>query len=237
MPDPYPYAIEDAEADIAALRGQADRLSEILALSDSTDAPGTPASGYYLFSLSGRPNIVRASGGQDILSGSSSVAVSSVTVAGAVGSIASVTVAAAEMIAGSAYELTAFGNGTFGNPAGFMTWIPSLNGTGIGVANGPAAAAFAVGQALRWTATARFTVRTAGAGGTLVAALDGVVTQAVNNITPGTAANNSVPFACGPSATTAVNTTVSNTLDMRADTSNGTGGTLTAIGAYLKRVA
>lgn len=232
-----PYTMEQAETDIANLRALVDRLTEILSIGDSAIVPNTPGSGFTLFSASNVPGVVLASGLTENLSGGGQVSIGSTTVAGVAGDIASITVPANDMITGAVYELVAFGNGTFANPAGIITFAASLNSVAIGIANGPAAAAFSAGAALRWTATARFVVRSTGTGGTLVAMCDGTITMTANNIIPGTAADNSVPFSAGPAATTAVNTTISNTFDIRVDTSGGTGGTLTAIGAYLKRVA
>src|SRR5258707_12753711 len=48
------YTLEDAETDIAPLRGQVDRLSEVLTKLDSTDPPNTPAAGLIHYSIGGQ---------------------------------------------------------------------------------------------------------------------------------------------------------------------------------------
>ena len=47
------YRLEDAETDIATLRGQLDRLSEVLTKNDSTDPPNIPAAGLIHHSVTG----------------------------------------------------------------------------------------------------------------------------------------------------------------------------------------
>ena len=61
-----PYTLEAAEEDIAALRGQVDRLAEILAQQDFSpagSAPNTPAGGCSLFSAAGHQKYASPDGG------------------------------------------------------------------------------------------------------------------------------------------------------------------------------
>lgn len=56
------YTLEDAELDIANLRGQVDQLTEILKMADSQADWGTPASGSWLYSLAGHLKFASADG-------------------------------------------------------------------------------------------------------------------------------------------------------------------------------
>src|SRR5260370_20446649 len=57
-----PYSLEDAERDIAALRGQVDRLTEVLTKNDSTDPPTNPAAGLIHYSLGGHHKYASSDG-------------------------------------------------------------------------------------------------------------------------------------------------------------------------------
>jgi hypothetical protein len=57
-----PYTLEDAERDIATLRGQVDRLTEVLTKNDSTDPPTNPAAGLIHYSLGGQHKYASADG-------------------------------------------------------------------------------------------------------------------------------------------------------------------------------
>ena len=57
-----PYSLEDAERDIAALRGQVDRLTEVLTKNDSTDPPANPAAGLIHYSLGGHHKYASSDG-------------------------------------------------------------------------------------------------------------------------------------------------------------------------------
>jgi hypothetical protein len=58
-----PYSLEDAETDIATLRGLVDRLTEAVTLTDATDPPTNPATGAILYSLTGDVKYASADGG------------------------------------------------------------------------------------------------------------------------------------------------------------------------------
>src|SRR5258708_28229394 len=60
---PDAYTLEDAETDIATLRGQVDRLSEVLTKLDSTDPPNTPAAGLIHYSIGGQHKYASSDGG------------------------------------------------------------------------------------------------------------------------------------------------------------------------------
>src|SRR5258708_538881 len=57
------YTLEAAETDIATLRGQVDRLSEVLTKLDSTDPPNTPAAGLIHYSIGGQHKYASSDGG------------------------------------------------------------------------------------------------------------------------------------------------------------------------------
>ena len=57
------YRLEDVELDVATLRGQVDRLSEVLTKLDSTDPPNTPAAGVIHYSTGGQHKYASSDGG------------------------------------------------------------------------------------------------------------------------------------------------------------------------------
>jgi len=57
------YPLEDAETHVATLRGQVDRLSEVITKNDSTDPPNSPAAGLIHFSASGQHKYASSDGG------------------------------------------------------------------------------------------------------------------------------------------------------------------------------
>jgi hypothetical protein len=59
------YTLEDAESDIGTLRGQVDKLTEILTMNDSTQAPNVPSMGFSMFSLAGVPEFCSSGDGNN----------------------------------------------------------------------------------------------------------------------------------------------------------------------------
>jgi hypothetical protein len=57
-----PYSLEQAETDIASLRGLVDRMSEVLTQSDSTDPPVAPAGGIQGYSFAGEQKYADSAG-------------------------------------------------------------------------------------------------------------------------------------------------------------------------------
>lgn len=64
-----PYTLEQAEIDIAALRGQVDKLTEVLALNDSSQDLNVPSSGLNLYSLLGQGKYVSSADANDFFIG------------------------------------------------------------------------------------------------------------------------------------------------------------------------
>jgi hypothetical protein len=190
-----------------------------------------------VYDNNGVPHTRLPGGSHGNLSSCPQTKLTSTTVAGATGALASFSIPAGELQAGSVYELICGGGGTFGNPAGIITLGAGLNGAVIGIANGPAAASMGAGQNIRWAAVARFIVQTAGASGSVVGWVEWQFTQIANNVLPGTAADNTIPGVAGAANGVAINTTVANTLSIVVNDSAGTGATMTALAAYLKKVA
>jgi hypothetical protein len=62
MPAVEPYSLEQVELDLAALRGNVDRLSEVLTKLDSTDAPNIPAAGIIHYSMAGQHKYASSDG-------------------------------------------------------------------------------------------------------------------------------------------------------------------------------
>lgn len=182
----------------------------------------------------GSVQIIHPSGFTQNMVGASGAALSSATVTGTTGALATFTIPANDATSAGIYEFYAFGNGQWGSTQEVLTLGMSVNGSIVGNAQGPAAAAFAVSALFRWNCTGRIVFRSAGSSGELLATLEGIITMTANNIIPGTAADNSVPIACGNSATTAIDTTSAITVELVASTS-GT-ETITAVASYMKRV-
>jgi hypothetical protein len=62
VPAIEPYSLEQVELDLADLRGQVDRLSEVLTKLDSTDAPNIPAAGIIHHSMTGQHKYASSDG-------------------------------------------------------------------------------------------------------------------------------------------------------------------------------
>jgi hypothetical protein len=107
------------------------------------------------------------------------------------------TIPAGEPSVGSAYELWCGGSGQWGSTQQALTMGFYLNSTQVGVGVTIAAAAFAANANFRWTACMRVACASTGGGGTWLGSMEGIVTQTSNSLLPGTAADNTVPFADG----------------------------------------
>jgi hypothetical protein len=107
----------------------------------------------------------------------------------------SYTIPANEAAANSAYELLTGGSGVWGSTQQALSFQITLAGTVLFANTTIANTAFAASAAFRWSARALIVCNAAGATGTWTGDLLGCLTQIANNINPGTAANNTVPFA------------------------------------------
>src|SRR5229473_1414470 len=110
MPAVDPYTLEDAERDIATLRGQADRLSEVLTKNDSTDPPNTPAAGLIHYSSAGQHKYASADG-NGYNTGHLSLYTTSLTT---VNSTSAFTLLSCPVSSGSTYRIDGIVRGTQG---------------------------------------------------------------------------------------------------------------------------
>lgn len=200
------------------------------------------SSGLLFADVNGRVGTVNPSGRASTLVGSSNVSVGTTTVtAAALTDIASATIPAGDAVAGSVYELEAFGNGVLGSTVQNLVFVAAIAGNPIGSPQGPAAGAWngVASAAFRWHARARIVVRTAGVGGTLVGNVEGCCSVVAGpNLIPGNTTDFTIPFSAGDSNTDAIDTTAANVFSIQCKWGSTTGAsTISAIGAYLKRVA
>jgi hypothetical protein len=227
------YTLEQAENDIATLRGQLDRLNEVLQLSNGP-TPNTPASGTAdLFASNGQIGYINASGLQMGLSGAQAATFPGTTVTQAtLNTLASATYPGNDADAGAVYELEVNGNGTQGSTAQSLQVATVFGGNTMatftwGSGFVPAS------QAFRWKVTIRVFCHTTGSGGTWSSEITGVADQFGTNITNSVAA-----VSCESSGTTAVSTTSNQTLALQAAWGSTTGApTLTSRVALFKRIA
>jgi hypothetical protein len=104
-----------------------------------------------------------------------------------------------EAVAGSAYELCAGGNGTWGSPQQKLTLAMFFNTSyGSGSGGKVDAAAFAASAAFQWQA--RIILVCADGVSSWTGTMSAVLQQVANAVIPGTAADNSVAVACTPPA-------------------------------------
>lgn len=105
------------------------------------------------------------------------------------------TIPAGDASSGTAYQITTFGNGTWGT-AEAITFSAALAGTEIGTAPQIAGAALSNAAAFDFEVTVTLICVSNGSSGTWVSSIRGLITESANAINPGTAADNPIPF-CG----------------------------------------
>lgn len=234
------YTLEQAEDDIATLRGQIDQLSEVLSLVPGP-VPGTPSSGTSIYAdPTGQPAWVDAAGLQMNASGAQLCTFPGTTVtAASLSNLATFTVPANDPEPGATYELEVFGNGTWGSTAQTLSLqctygsqTPAGGGLNIG------ASTFNTSQNFRWHACCRVWCVTTGSGGTWQFSIHGEVSVDGVNLVPGTTANNTGGFNCCTTTAVTVSTIANQTLALQASWNSTTGApTLTSQLAIPKRIA
>jgi hypothetical protein len=142
-----------------------------------------------------------------------------------------------DMAVGVAYRLSCGGDGTQGSTRQNMTFAAGLAGASVGFQPVIDATALAVSALFRWEAEILLIPVTTGGAATLHTRIKGCVTQSANNIIPGTAANNSIPFGGHSLAATAGDTTVANNFAVRFLWASTTGGpTITCRSTLFERL-
>lgn len=182
MAAPGIYTLEQAEEDIARLRGQVDALSEILALQESGLVPNTLAGAAQLYADPGAaPAAIYGSGLQMNLQGAELATFpGTVVTAAALTTLATATIPASDAEAGATYELECEGNWTQATTTAVtMQFATALGGTSdtnqiIGTTG------FTAGGTGRFWARARCYCVTTGSGGTWRTSIRAVMTPNAN---------------------------------------------------------
>lgn len=227
------YTIEQAEEDIATLRGQIQLLTEIIQMSNGP-TPNTPASGTVaLFASGGQPNYLNSAGLQMGLVGAQNATYPGTAVtAASLTNLGTFTIPANDAEVGAIYELEAEGNGTqAGTTATTLQLGVALGGTAA--SNQIMGSGFCpAGGTFRWSAAVRAICVTTGVSGTWRTKILATVCQ---NATP----NNAVTITDTQIATPITgNTTSSLTLALQAAWGTTTGSpTLTNQCQVPKRIA
>ncbi|SRR6266487_455401 len=176
------FTLEQAETEIAAIRGDHDILGEAHTFTDATDVPVTPAGGSVLYSQNGNAQAINDAG----WAGSLPVIatdISSTTVTAATSSNLSAVfnIPANDANVGTCYRITCGGNGTQASGTtrdltfGFYV-AGSPVGANVKIA-GASAATWGVSETFRWAVTAEITAVTLGVTGTLFGSMLGALSN------------------------------------------------------------
>lgn len=232
------YTLEDAESHIAQLRGQVDRLSEILILGNSfvpASQPGAAA----IYATGGQPQYVNPQGMAMGLSGAQLADTSTTTVTAS--SMQNLTagwpILAGDAVPGAIYRVTAFGSGTWGSTGTKLSFQGLLgSATNLGgdtISQG----AFPVSTGFRWNATVTVVCLTTGSGGTWTGIVSGSINESPNDSGLFTAATNALPFN-GASGAQALTTVATQNLQLQATWANSTfSATITSNCSFFERLA
>ncbi len=234
-----PYTLQQAEEDIATLRGQVDLLTEILAQSDSGTQPNTPSAGYLLYNAGGVPSYVNAAGLQMGLQGAQLATFpNTVVTAASLTNIASATYPAGDAEVGSIYDLEVWGNGSQGSTNQTLEFSVALGGAAMQNFTIGAGMFGTTGLAFRWHMTARVICVTTGASGTWKSLIFGEL-SGTGNLIPSNSSNPTGAFIqCEQTSTTTKDTTVNQTLSLQCAWGATTGGpSITSRISMFKRIA
>lgn len=234
-----PYTLEQAEEDIAELRGIVDLLTEAHSQVDSGTVPNTAdVNGYTWFSAAGQPSYINDVGMVMEVSGGqlANVSPTVVAVAGQT-TVASLVVPPGDSVPGSIYQLTAFGFGTTGSTGASNTQTCNLSHGGVGGGSQTAGSSlFGTSQAFRWWINASLVCITNGAGGTFFSYGCWALAQSGSNILPTSVQAVAIPI--GTSAAFSVDTTSTETFRINLNWGAVTGSpTLTSVAAFGQKIA
>ena len=166
-------------------------------------------------------------------------AVTTVTAAGPTSSNLSTVyvIPASDAAVGMAYRLTCGGDGQQGSTRQTLRFDVGFGGTSVGFGVIIDTTALAVSATFRWTATIMLIPITIGGSATLNNMISGCVTQAANNLIPGTAANNTIPFGGANITATTGDSTVANNFALRFQWGSTTGApTITNRSTIFERI-
>jgi hypothetical protein len=233
------YTLEQAEEEIADLRGQVDLLSEIIKLY-TQGIPNNPSPGQvelYGDSASNLPGAVLPSGMNGTMAICKTVWQPLNTVTSA-----SVTNLAAQQIPANdatnlaVYQIETWGDGTQGSTAQTLTFTVLLGGTQMRAVT-LAAGSMGTGQAFRWRAKARVILESAPGVSAAWQSYLKVNWSSTGNIGPSNS-NFAEGFTSEANLTSTVDSTVNNNLGISANWGATTGSpTLTSRVAMMGRIA
>lgn len=206
-------------------------------------APATLAGAAQLYATAGQPAYKNPAGLTVNLSGANLATVNINTVtATTFTNLTNATIPAADAEVGATYKLTAFGNGTWGSTQQQLTLAARFGAAATNtVGSTPAITntALAASAAFQWSATVTAVCVTTGVTGTWSVSITGCVTETANPLLPGTAANNTIPFASGTGSTDiTLDTTIAEILGISALWASATGApTISKHISYFERIA
>ena len=232
------YTLEQAEEELADLRGQVHRLEELFQFIDS-QTPNTPAGGPGLYSLAGVPWWIRSSGLTGAIPAVTADTGTTTVTGTTIGPLSAVwTIPANDANVGTTYRLSAWGNGTWGSTQQALAFVIDFPaGNEFGTHQAVAAATFPISAVFRWNAILWITCLATGAGGTWHGSCNFAISETANSLNPGTASTNTIGAAQGPSSNVSQDTTVSNQLAFGAWWGSTTGApTITCHGTLMERV-
>lgn len=163
MPE-APYTLPQAEEDIANLRGQVDRLQEIISVG-AGPTPNTPSSGISIWNAGGFPNFISSDGLTQSLAGTQGASFPSTAVTAAtLTTIASFTIPANDAVANAIYELEATGTFTWGSTQQTLQFAVAFGGNAYSTFT-LTANAFQASQSGRWQVQGRLYCKQPGGAG------------------------------------------------------------------------
>jgi hypothetical protein len=211
------FTLEQAEEEIAQLRGQVDLMSEILKL-NTQGVPNNPSSGQvelYGDSASNLPGAVLASGMNGVIPVTKTVwqPLNTVTAA-TLQNLAAFTINAGDAQPLAVYEIEVWGDGKQGSTAQTLELSVVLGGTALQnvvLASGSMAA----NNSFRWYAKGRVICITNGSSAAWQSSVKANWSLFNGNIGPGNN-NFAEAFSCEANTTTTVGSTAANTLGISA---------------------
>lgn len=236
------YTLEEAEEDIADLRGQVDAMDEVISLLDGPIPNSTPISGCQLYSTNGQPTYVNFTGLVMSMQGAQPATFPVITAtAASLTSIGSFSIPANDADIGAVYELELWGNGKQGTTKQALGVQVVLGGNNLAsVTFGPGAFQTA-SNFFRFRVKGRGICHTTGATGAWTSFLDAQVSDldggaGSNPISAGNQ-NFATATSCESTGTTAIDTTAAITLGVSVAWGTVTGApTLTSQVAIAKRI-
>ena len=236
-----PYTLEQAEDDISDLRGQVDKLNEILTLLNTGPTPNVISGTVELFNNSGQLNTINGVGQQWEVPGAALATFPGTAVtAASLTTISSATVLASDPDVGAIYELETWGNGVQGSTKQQLEFAVNYGGTTMADVVFGTTAFEAVSVIFRWRAVVRVICHTTGTSGTWTSYVLATISDfdGGGNLSPAdTNSNFGTGIDCETTGTTAVSTTASKTLALQAGWASTTGGpSLTSRVAVFKRI-